>query len=301
MKNITNNQKVIVIIVLIILGIFCLYKWSNVSKNKADENVKVTDVDAPVSEDISDASSDMQFELNDDAILGITPVSPDKGFVTGLKEYPLLTWRINKIVEKTKQTNINVKYPYFLGGEKVTKLNGYVESYIQKTIKMDRKELKDIINAGPNSDRFSSLDLSVGYRVIGVINGIVSLEMVNIDFTGGGNGNHSMPVIINWDLKKDRLLKTNELFCSKDYLSMIKPLARDRLLVDIKNNPNVEVDFLKAKSTIEEGTMDSSNYEDIMPYKNGVIVVFPPYSILSGIFGILRVYIPDTNNLLCLP
>lgn len=188
----------------------------------------------------------------------------------------------------------------FFGGDTVTKLNEYVESHIQKTIQDDRDELKDAVSNEPDS-YLSSLDLSIVYRLIGVTNGIVSFEMVDTDYTGGGNGNHDTPILVNWDLKKDTLLNTSDLFCSPDYLSVIKPLVRDKLLIDIKKNPNVEVDFPVAKPVIEKETMDSSNYGDMMPYKNGVIVVFSPYTILSGVFGILRVYIPDVSNILCLP
>lgn len=297
MKKITKNQKIIALAILVTLGIFCFYKWSSVSKNQTNEKANV---DVPASEYMPDwASSRSERTLNDDVLLGITPVSPDKGFETGLKEYPVLTWRTNKIVEKKERISIDVDYPHFLGGEKVTKLNGYIESYIQKTIQEDRNVLKDAVQYDPDSFE-STLDLSIVYRVIGVVNGVASLEMVQTDFTGGGNGNHDTPVIINWDLKKNVLLKTSELFCSKEYLSTIKPLARDRLLINIKSNPNVEVDFKGAKPVIEDRTVDSSNYENIMPYKNGVIVVFSPYTILSGVFGILRVYVPDVGNLLCL-
>lgn len=302
-KKITSNQKIIVLAILVILGIFCFYKRNTIPKNQINNTTKIetADSDIPASEYIpSEASSGTDERLNDAAILGITAVSPNKGFETGLKEYTRLNWRTNKIEEKKERISIDVAYPHFLGGTTVTKLNEYIENYIQNIIQVDRKKLKDAVGNDPDSFE-STLDLSVVYRLIGVKNGIVSLEMVATDFTGGGNGNHDTPIIINWDLKKNALVKTSELFCSKDYLSTIKPLTRDALLVDIKKNPNVEVDFDKAKPVIEDGTSDSSNYEDIMPYKNGVIIVFSPYTILSGVFGILRVYIPDVGNTLCLP
>jgi hypothetical protein len=322
MKNITKNQKIIVVGILAILGLFCFYKWSDALKNHTSDtttpktsastmtasvalndstDIANDDSDEPASEYIPTTSSSLsKYTINDNALLGLTAVSPDKGFKTGIKEYPILTWKTNNIVEKKGRIYIDVEYPHFFGGGNVTKLNEYVESYVQKTIQDDRDELRDAVSNDPDS-YLSSLDLSMVYRLIGATSGIVSLEMVKTDYTGGGNGNHDTPVIINWDLKKNTLLKTSDLFCSLDYLSTIMPLARDRLLVDIKNNPNVEVDFEMAKPIIEEKTMDSSNYEDIIPYKNGIIVVFSPYTILSGVFGILRVYIPDVSNILCLP
>ena len=238
------------------------------------------------------------YKIKDDVVGDIVPVSPEKGYATGLKDYPVLTWNNNRIFEKKERISINVEYPHFLGGIQVARLNKYIEIIIQKTIQDDRDELSSMVKDSPDSFE-STLDLHIGYHVIGVKNGVVSIEMVITDFTGGGNGNHDWPIVINWDLKTDNLLKTSDLFCSKDYLSIIKPLFAERLLADGKNSP--DLDFGVAKPIIETGAEDSSNYEDIMLYKDGIIVVLPPYSILSGAFGIIRVYIPDSssNHFLC--
>ncbi|MDO8183422.1 MAG: DUF3298 domain-containing protein [bacterium] len=278
----------------VVVGIIFLLSYQAIKKPLAYKLLPDVAIEDKANNDGSDNTLGSNYTVDDDIISAIVPVSPEKGYATGLKDYPLLTWNNNRLLEKEERTTINVEYPHFIGGSNVTNLNKYIDDYVQNTIQDDRNKLRDIVNDYPDSFE-STLDLSIRYHLIGVVNGVVSIEIVTTDFTGGGNGNHNRPIIINWDLKTDALLKTSQLFCSKDYLSVIKPLVRERLLLNAKNSPNV--DFAVAKSEIEDRTNDPSNFEDnITLYKDGIIVIFPPYSILSGVFGIIKVYVPDLGN-----
>lgn len=135
MKNITKNQKIVVVGILAVLGIFCFYKWSDVLNNPTSDTATSTpitsvmagsvplnnstdtvddDTDEPASEYIPSTSSSLSpYTLNDNVLLGLTTVSPNKGFKTGIKEYPVLTWKTNKIIEKKGRIYINVEYPHF--------------------------------------------------------------------------------------------------------------------------------------------------------------------------------------------
>ena len=167
------------------------------------------------------------FQDYDD--LHIALISPTIGYETSFSPYPKLTWKTETITEKSERVTIDVRYPHFAGGTPVAKLNQYIEKIFIEIITDDRKDLEDMVRNDPQS--FSSmLDVASRYRIIGVTNGIMSLELVIVDFTGGGSGNHSVPYTINWDLKSDRLLVPEDIFCNSEYISVLKPLVRAQLI-----------------------------------------------------------------------
>ncbi|MEK7068847.1 MAG: RsiV family protein [Patescibacteria group bacterium] len=227
------------------------------------------------------------------------PVSPKEGFKTGLTRYPLLTWETSKIVEDTIKVHISMEYPHFLGGISVTKLNEYIETYLQNIIEKDRNKLETVRRDDQSTvrDYADSYNVSVTlesiYRLIGVTNGIVSMEIIVTDFTEGGNGNHDEPVTINWDLKSNRLLTVDELFCSKNYRELLTPLVRTQLI------KLLGTDLRVTSGTIPEG----GNWQYFLIKNDGILVVFPPYQVSSGSQGVVKAFIPNSAipNLLCLP
>ena len=275
-----------------------------VYKKTIIDNLMATDTPATStttdSQYIPDTSSSFIKNYFDDASrLGIVSVSPKVGFNTGIAKYPTLTWQTEYISKEASLINIDVEYPRFTSGDTLTDfaLNQYIESIIAGIIKDDQTrlgdqtKLKKLVALAPNDEFESSLDLSIRYRVLGVTNGIISLEMVATDFTGGGNGDHDYPYTINWDLKSNRLLNPSDIFCSSDYIHQLIPLVNKQLV-------SILPDYW------QDGTSDKSdNWQHFLLHKDGVIAVFPPYQVSSGASGIVRVFISDSKslNLLCLP
>ena len=233
--------------------------------------------------------------------------APMAGLKTGLSEYPRLTWEDHLIHGddgKDGQISIDMHYPKFIGGAAVGKLNGYVYSAVEGFIKDDEARFAEIRREDRGDySGFAGLSLGGGYRVVAVDKGIVSIEMVVTDFTGGGNGNHDEPYVINWDLKSDRPLKPSELFCSADYISRLMPIVRKRIVEDFKKDPDKLAND-EIISGIEAGAENNSeNWQYVMPYKGGVVVVFPPYTVTSGAAGIVRAFVPASEipGVMCLP
>ncbi len=292
------NETLLAGIIVFSLLVTVIY-FGNLSGTET--NNEVTDVNSdlwiPASEYIPvDAIYAAEGVFRDGVVLGITTVLSGKGLETGIAKYPILTWETYKIVENKGRVNIDIEYPHFLGNknsDKVAKLNQYIETIIQTTIEKDRKTLESMIRDDPDSFE-SIIALSSGYRLIGVKNGIVSLEMVITDFTGGGNGNHDEPVTINWDLKSNKLLTADQVFCSKNYTELLLPLVQKQLLKRLYPD-NVLVN--------DWATPEEYNWEYFLLKKDGIIAVFPPYDVSSGASGIVRVFIPNPSaqNFLCLP
>ena len=242
--------------------------------------------------DIPDtAQSGVDNSFEDMSNINVISVSPSIGFKTGISQYPTLTWKTEYINMKELGVNIDVQYPQFNSGNAITDLdlNQYINSVVTEQIRYDRSLFNKWSTNDDDVDLYGDgLDLAIRYRVLGVVNGIVSLEMVSTDFTGGGVGNHDEPYTINWDLKSDRLLNFSDVFCATDYLHTLKSLVDEKLVSTYSQDDTVK---------------DPSDWQYFLLYKNGIIVIFPPYDVTSGAYGIIRVFIPDSKslNLLCLP
>ncbi len=260
----------------------------------------------PVSKYIPTGSSINTQDVFDYSNLGVIKVAPEIGFKTGIKEYPLLKWKTETIKEESSIADIDIQYPQFIGSN-ASNLNKYISDLILGQVAKDKNPIKEAVAENPNlkPDWESTANLSSRYRIIGVSNGIVSLELVVTDFTGGGNGDHDMPTVINWDLKSNRLLQPEELFCSKNYLSILSPIVREVLIKNYSLSPDVTQPISQDTiNWITTGTApNSDNLNNFLIGPKGLIVVFPPYQVLSGAAGIVHVLIPSSYfpNLLCLP
>ncbi|HEY4523722.1 MAG TPA: DUF3298 domain-containing protein [Candidatus Paceibacterota bacterium] len=297
-NKIKINETLLMGATVFILLVTTIY-FGSLPKTETDN--EITDLNSdlyiPVSEYIPvDATYAAERAFRDGAVLGIMTVSPEQGLRTEIARYPVLTWETYKIVENKGRVNINIEYPHFLGNknsDKVVGLNQYIETLIQNALENDRKLLKLMVRDDPDSFE-SIIALSVVYRLIGVINGIVSLEIVISDFTGGGLGNHDKPITINWDLKSNKLLTADQVFCPKNYTELLLPLVQKQLFKKLHPG-NVLVN--------DWATPEEYNWEYFLLKKDGIIAVFPPYDVSSGADGIVRVLIPNSSisNLLCLP
>lgn len=310
-ENLNMSKKVAVIVILLVLFLGAIFFYNHYSlDNVGYESMTDTGDDTIPSSPSEYIPTDYtRYDVfHDRDILGLVAVSPEKGLETGIAEYPLLTWQTYKILEERGRVGIDIEYPHFFNNDsnKVVKLNEYIENYIEGVIEEDRKSLKKMLKDVDGIDSFLSIiSLSSVYRLIGVTNGIVSLEMVVTDFTGGGNGNHDGPVTINWDLKSNRPLTMDQVFCSKDYRELLTPLVRKQIISNFEQSPYISQPLGKdIIDWIQNGTTaDTDNWQYFLLKDDGIIAVFPPYQITSGASGIVRAYIPNSliPNLLCLP
>ena len=110
----------------------------------------------------------------------------------------------------------------------------------------------------------------------------------------------------HWDLKSNRLLSPSDIFCSKDYISILMPLVRKQII----DNFNQDSDFLihplpsAIIQGINDGTSnDPNNWKYFLIRNDGLVVVFQPYQVTSGAGGIVRAFIsnPTDPHILCLP
>jgi len=230
-----------------------------------------------------------------------------------VKEYTPVThindlkWFTARIEEYNKHAYIDIEHPQFIGGKEVEKLNEYIKGTVLNELNKDRNYVRewiaDKIEGCEDTDANTfngrlwecSVTLVSEYKVASIVNNIVSLELVITDYTGGGNGNHELPYVINWDLKNNRLLDKKDIFCNKEYPSELA-LAVYRNIFDKygeEYSPDISDDI--------DEKIQSSEFDVLLGY-HGLSIVFQPYAILSGSEGIIRVPIlySDLENKICL-
>jgi CheY-like chemotaxis protein len=213
--------------------------------------------------------------------LGLTEVDQAVGYQTGLSVLPMLTWRTEKIREDSLEKSIDIEYPVFYGGPVVKSV---VESALAEDIAYG-----DAVLGGEPGEYGSQIDFSIRYKVIGVQNGLATLELIMTSFTGGGNGNHDEPYVINWDLKQAKLVETSEeLVCKGHSLSELEPLVRKQIEQDY--------DWILSGKALPP-------LDYLMPNRGGAIVAFKPYDVLSGSAGVVRVFLLSSlvKGIICLP
>lgn len=298
-------QKILILLFLIPTLSGCSLIKNNTVKNN---NVPKTDNSAEVVE-VNQAS-----------------VTPKGKAVTILhsksNKYSSLKWQTVTIQEKNTHAKVNIKYPKFIGGSDIEPLNKYVNGLVLKILSDDKALIRDMLEnpestwtknnspcEGEISDYYPSCSVILedsGYKIHSIINDVISLELTFADFTGGGAGNHEKSIIINYDLKTNRALKANELFCDTDYPAKLAPIVKASLLNDIMK-PYLDIGGETAsneRELIETATNPTSdNYNNILLEYTGITMVFPSYSIGPGIIGISYASLPFSKipNIVCLP
>lgn len=285
-KYLLQNKVLLGIIFILLIALLSLgYKYHTDITSISEMNNDTTEYIPP----------------DDFVTFGIKNIFPSEGYKTGLSYYPKLTWYNTVIKQKEPQANIDISYPKFIGGATVQKLNQYIFDLVSNNIENDRKMI-----SVPSDDRLNNtIYLTSTYRVVGVKNGIVSIEIVLTDFTGGGNGNHDYVTTINWDLKSNRPLKNSELFCNKNYVEKLIPFARKNIIKQFNGADYIVHPLPKdIISWVEEGTKnEDSNWDNFLVTENGLVAVFQPYQVTSGAGGVVRAFIDnnDIPDLICLP
>jgi hypothetical protein len=279
-------------------------RYSPMTRNiKSDEVVRVTGV-INTADRCWDEIDDYKGCVPWVEVEKIEPVSA-QGIspVVYTNQFSSLKWRTAKIKEQENCIKedgetfcgpmIDIEYPQFIGGKEVRKLNSYIyglvdkrlsgyKNNLQEWIKGDSYECKD---ANINTSAYLSnctVQLLYSYTVGSIINGVVSIQLIFTDYTGSADGGRVEPIIINYDLKTDRILKPGELLCNTDNLG----------LVSILNTKLIEKNYSEV--------IAGYSPENILVDYDGITVVFPHYRIWTG-FARLFVSYKDIPGVICLP
>lgn len=235
-------------------------------------------------------------------------------------KYTSLKWKTETIKEDNANAAISIEYPKFTGGTEVVKLNELIKTLATENLSSDKELVNDWIKNGKSwidengvkqyemyppdlwscrdakeYDYECSVNVEVEYKINSIINDIVSLELIVTDYTGGGNGNHSRSITINYDLKSNKELKVNELFCNSDYTDALFKISE----IDLVN----QFSYLEGGAIFDNEIPKADNFKNILLNEWGVTLVFQPYQVTSGAAGIVKTLIPysSVNNLICLP
>ena len=229
-------------------------------------------------------------------------------------KYSSLKWETETIKENNNYADIKMEYPVFINGTEVKELNKLIKNIIDTNLSSDKelvaRWLKDEQQGiGTDGEKltekfctgsseyhiYCSVNLYSSFKINSIINDIISLELVVTDFTGGGNGNHSRSITINYDLKSNKELKASELFCNSNYADALLKIAE----IDLAN----QYSYLEAGAIFDNTIPVADNFKNILLEDSGLSLVFQPYEVNSGSAGIVKVFIPysSVNNLICLP
>ncbi len=308
MKNKIKKEKLILMVVTFFAVSFFLYLYIDNKYNSTSSDSNEIK-EAVVVEVEESRLIDPAAEKEAQALEKFIPNKINKGsvkdfYLTGMTAYPKITWNTITIRYDEPRAGLNIDYPKFNGGLVVSGLNKYINDRVDSVIEDGKKDAVRLIRNAPD-DIGSSLQLSSDYKVVGVTNGVVSIELTSTDLTGGGNGDHSYPGTINWDLKTNRLLKNEELFCDKNYIEKLIPVVRKNIINDFSSSENLIQPLPKEiVEWINRGTEnDKENWENFVISKDSLIVIFPPYQVTSGAGGIVKATIPfkDITGVVCLP
>jgi len=235
-----------------------------------------------------------------------------QGIDTGVPALPHLYWDTVSLKESGKlpngsDKNVDIEYPKFRGDAPVTDLNTFIATLVQKKLNDDRayalaqKIPTYYVDGNPNApvQYFSEgmLDLGVRYVVTGARNGVVSIELVFVSYTGGGNGAHEEPITINWDLRANRKLAPQELFCNSQYVAKLKPLATQKLIDDYQGSAGGKKYWV---DNVKRGLDDQDIWENFILTNDGLAVIFPAYAVGPSTYR-AKISNEDLKGILCIP
>lgn len=303
-----KKEKLILIVVIFFAASFFLYLFIDYKYNISPSSTsEVKENETPYKEEVRVV--DPVAEKEAQALEKFIPNKINKGlvkesYITGMTQYPKLTWNTIAISHEEPRIGLRIDYPKFNGDLVVSGLNKYINDRVDSMIEDSKKDTVRLIRNAPD-DIGSSLQLSLDYKVVGVTSGVVSIELTSVDLTGGGNGDHSYPITINWDLKKDRLLKNEELFCDTNYIEKLIPVVRKNIITDFSSFEGGPQSVPKEiVEWVNRGTEnDKENWDNFVISKDGLIIVFPPYQVTSGSGGIVKAFVSykDIPGVICLP
>lgn len=216
-------------------------------------------------------------------------------------QYSKLRWWTKEIKQNDNLTKINITYPYFIGGSEIKGLNEYIANIFKKMIAEKKSEYSDCPNSkyidADNVFVECGVRINSKYKVASIINDIVSIEFTIADFSGGGNWHHEEPIIVNYDLKANRLLDGKELFCK-----FPPPNLSDILYEELKEKHFEQVMDTYAEEVKAESKSEWNLKSIVLGYKGFSIVFTTDF---FDRMGIIRISIPYKDERLkdvfCLP
>jgi hypothetical protein len=217
--------------------------------------------------------------------------------------YKDIKWETKTIKEDNAHADVSLEYPEFKGFYSANSLNKIITDIVLGTLENDRSMVSDWMKnkypkndyepCGGESDYYyeCSVNLYSSFKVKSIINDIISIEIILTDYTGGGNGNHSYPKTIIYDLKNGKQLFVDDIFCGDDYLKKVKDVLRANLI----NGSVFDNSLGYLTDEVLLSYLREASFNDF-----GLTLSFSPYIFTPGAYGIYNMFIPYTvleNNL----
>ena len=307
-KEISNGVVIGLAIVVSSILLYAVFQMTSPQSTTVDYEFQeeLTELTPASVINCSDKSTQMIQKVEAEIASSTSTAKPTKMFFNPTSaslsdKFEGLKYRNKSISFKQEFRNLSLDYPEFISdAPEVVKLNSYIKDIVFSAWEADEAEVGMRIR------------LASRYTVYGIIDDIVSMELVLTDFINGGNGNHDVPMAILYDLKTGRTLKTSELFCHSNYHEALYTYAYDDACANfpakgysLNSDEYWPDDVIYPQGWLDqEYSLDeSTDYKKILLGKTGLIVIFDPYSIASGSFGIQRAYIKYSKlpNTICLP
>jgi len=209
--------------------------------------------------------------------------------------YKDVKWETKIIKEDNAHADINVEYPEFKGFYSANRLNKIITDIVLGTLENDRSMVNDWMKnndpknnyepCGGESDYYyeCSVNLYSSFKVKSIINDIISIEIILTDYTGGGNGNHSYPKTIIYDLKNGKQLFVDDIFCGNDYLKKVKDVLRANLI----NGSVFDNSLGYLTDEVLLSYLREASFNDF-----GLTLSFSPYIFTPGAYGIYDIFVP---------
>lgn len=268
----------------------------NIAKTWVDEDYKILvdefkDIDAFFSIDLNYAQKIFNDSLKIKENLSKNNIYKD------------IKWETKTIKEDNAHADVSLEYPEFKGFYSANGLNKIITDIVLGTLENDRSMVNDWMKnndpknnyepCGGESDYYyeCSVNLYSSFKVKSIINDVISIEIILTDYTGGGNGNHSYPKTIIYDLKNGKQLFVDDIFCGNDYLKKVKEVLRANLI----NGSVFDNSLGYLTDEVLLSYLREASFNDF-----GLTLSFSPYIFTPGAYGIYDIFIPYTvleNNL----
>lgn len=215
--------------------------------------------------------------------------------------YKNISWEKKTIKEAGPHANINISYPEFRGFSSASSLNKIISNVILGRLEENRGFIEDwkkdekssyidsegnvISDCYGEEDYFyaCSVNLYSEFKVKSIINNLISIELIIEDRTGGGNGNHSYLKTIVFDLKNNKQVFIEDLFCDANYFNKIKNI----LVANMISAPVLYRDLNYYTDDILKECLGEVSFND-----TGLTLSFSPYIFTPGSEGIFNIFIP---------
>lgn len=198
---------------------------------------------------------------------------------------------------KKLKYEIDVQYPQLSGSvdPNYEKFNQTVRSLIIRKMNEFKKEMTPTAEPAPDSessttDESMGSDITIGYEVALAKDDLISIEFTVSSYSAGAAHPNSYTEVVNFDLKKGKLLKLADLFLSgTKYLQTLSTYCIQAL----KQQAKEAGDALPDEDWIKRGAApELTNYDNWTITKKGLGITFDPYQVGSYAAGPQHVLAP---------